>query len=124
MWVIHSGTYKYKIDRRVGSLDIVEVGGEFITDATSPEYDWAGSFQQCGYQIVAESESMTTPDDCTVIIGQVAIHEKLKSFSLTDDPHSDEGHYNFVVNKYTTDTGKIGIVFSGLQNECDYAITT
>jgi hypothetical protein len=126
LWTLPAGTYKVRLDPSQHILDIVESDGSFITDARGPRYDWSGSFNECGFRITGESESIETPginfsyEYPTVIIGGMVFRGHFYSFSLTDLPHSDEGVYNYVVNKYSTGDGKVGVVFSGRQNECDY----
>jgi hypothetical protein len=104
-------------------LDIVDSRGQFISDVKGPIYDWSGSFQDEGYKIESEIDiGELNYDGYTVAIGKTKFTGKFNSFSLTGEPRSDEGYYDYVINKYRTPNNKIGVIFSGSQNDSDYTV--
>jgi hypothetical protein len=122
LWTLPAGSYKARI-LHDNVLDIVDSRGQFISDVKGPIYDWSGSFQDEGYKIESEIDiGELNYDGYTVAIGNTKFTGKFNSFSLTGEPRSDEGYYDYVINKYRTPNNKIGVIFSGSQNDSDYTV--
>src|SRR5579864_908692 len=122
LWTLPAGSYKARI-LHDNVLDIVDSRGQFISDVKGSIYDWSGSFQDEGYKIESEIDiGELNYDGYTVAIGKTKFTGKFNSFSLTGEPRSDEGYYDYVINKYRTPNNKIGVIFSGSQNDSDYTV--